>query len=312
MKKMIALLLTFVLCLSLCACSDKSNAVVTTEKTYTVEIDGQVYHANSQEEIDKIINDHIYGDLNAILDSGNSDGYIDTDKTGKAMIDVESGKYLGITSGDFTEFYFKVRNVSDVAVHTIGIDIDILDESGDIVDTTHPQEASTLQPGQALVIDAIIKNDRGGVAAIVSSYSLYTIDGEYAHGRVDNSAKVEFVDIAIEPTEKKAETYNYPKPATSDKQKETCIECGASATYTYKNPFSGKMENYCYTHYQEIIDIMSMMEADVGSSKQTKHTCEQCSREGTHRYDSFTGQTEYYCTQHYEELMDMLEAFGIE
>ena len=94
--------------------------------------------------------------------------------------------------------------------------------------------------------------------------------------------------------------------------KHSCTECGKSANRTYKNPFSGVTEHYCETHYQEIIAIMGMMESDVGSSKQSKHTCEQCSREGTHRYNSFTGQTEYYCTQHYEELMDMLEEFGLD
>ena len=92
----------------------------------------------------------------------------------------------------------------------------------------------------------------------------------------------------------------------------SCAACGKNADRTYTNPFSGEKEYYCETHYKEIFDIMSMMEDDVGSSNQSKHTCEQCSREGTHKYNSFTGQTEYYCTQHYEELMDMLEAFGID
>lgn len=248
MKKSFSLLLALVLCLSLCACSNKDDKIISTEKTYQVEIDGQVYYADSQEEIDAIINEHIYGDINAILDSGTSDGYIDTDKTGSTMIEVESGKYLGISSGNYIEFYFKIRNVSDVPVHTISINIDILDEYGDIVDTTYPQEPSTLQPGQALNIDGIIKNDRGGVAAIVSSYSLYTMDGEYAKGRIDESAKVEFVDVAVEATEKATTSNN-----SLDEQTEKCIECGASASYTYENPFSGQQEDYCYTHYKEII-----------------------------------------------------------
>ena len=90
-----------------------------------------------------------------------------------------------------------------------------------------------------------------------------------------------------------------------------CVECGKEANCTYTNPFSNENELYCYTHYNEIIDIMSGIESDVGNSVYSNHTCEQCSREGTHRYESFTGQTEYYCTQHYEELTDMLESFGL-
>lgn len=119
----------------------------------------------------------------------------------------------------------------------------------------------------------------------------------------------DLVTSMIEPSSDSTTSVTIPRATEA---KVSCIECGKTANYTYKNPFSGIEEPYCYSHYQEIIDIMSMMEDDVGSSKQSKHTCEQCSREGTHRYNSFTGQTEYYCTQHYEELMDMLKAFGLE
>ena len=111
------------------------------------------------------------------------------------------------------------------------------------------------------------------------------------------------------------ETLNYVESSKDDytpSYSTKCIECGANASYTYTNPFSGKIEDYCYTHYQEILDIVDMMEEDVGDSSYSKRTCEECSREGTHRYDSFTGQTEYYCTTHYNELMEMLTSFGIE
>lgn len=91
----------------------------------------------------------------------------------------------------------------------------------------------------------------------------------------------------------------------------TCIECGKKALYTYTNPFSNEEENYCYTHYNEIINMMGKMEEDVGNGSYNKHTCEECSKEGTHRYESFTGQVEYYCTEHYEELQAMLNSFGL-
>ncbi len=91
----------------------------------------------------------------------------------------------------------------------------------------------------------------------------------------------------------------------------TCIECGKQASKTYTNPFSNKVENYCYTHYYEIISIMGEMEEDVGNGLYSKHTCEECSREGIHSYEGFTGETEYYCTEHYEELKAMLSVFGL-
>ena len=99
---------------------------------------------------------------------------------------------------------------------------------------------------------------------------------------------------------------------SSYSQTESCIECGKPATRTYTNPFSGKVEHYCETDYQRIIDIMSEMESDVGKSEQSKHTCVECGKEGTHKYVSFTGQTEYYCTEHYEKLQEMLKSFGLD
>lgn len=98
---------------------------------------------------------------------------------------------------------------------------------------------------------------------------------------------------------------------TAYKNENICIECGKKASYTYTNPFSYEVENYCYTHYNEIISIMSAMEDDIGKGSYNIHTCEQCSREGTHRYKSFTGQIEYYCTEHYKELQAMLNSFGL-
>ena len=105
---------------------------------------------------------------------------------------------------------------------------------------------------------------------------------------------------------------NESKDSDNTTKPEVCIECGNTATKTYTNPISNEVEHYCLTHYNEIIDIMSGMEEDVGNSRYSSHTCEECSREGTHKYESFTGQTEYYCTQHYEELNDLLNSFGLD
>lgn len=38
------------------------------------------------------------------------------------------------------------------------------------------------------------------------------------------------------------------------------------------------MEYYCNKHYNEIVGTLSEMEADVGKSNQSKHSCEECSR----------------------------------
>lgn len=96
-----------------------------------------------------------------------------------------------------------------------------------------------------------------------------------------------------------------------DSSDKVCITCGKSANHTYINPFSGNMEYYCNKHYNEIVGTLSEMEADVGKSNQSKHSCEECSREGTHIYYSpITGEKEYYCTKHYEELKEMMSTLG--
>ena len=87
-----------------------------------------------------------------------------------------------------------------------------------------------------------------------------------------------------------------------------CEECGKNATKSV-NLF-GQTEYYCTTHYNEIMDILDMMESDVGQGSASKHTCEECSNEGTHSIIGFSGQMEYYCTKHYNELKEMLEIFN--
>lgn len=70
---------------------------------------------------------------------------------------------------------------------------------------------------------------------------------------------------------------------------------------------SGKPEYYCYTHYNELVKLISDMEEDVGKNNYSKHTCEVCSKNGTYSIIGFSGQTEYYCSEHYNELKGFLE-----
>lgn len=60
-----------------------------------------------------------------------------------------------------------------------------------------------------------------------------------------------------------------------------CEECGNNAMNTYKNPFSGKTEYYCETHYQEIKSIIGMMEDDVKNSSQSNQNTNKNSYSGS-------------------------------
>ena len=104
------------------------------------------------------------------------------------------------------------------------------------------------------------------------------------------------------------ETVTIPDNATSSKNGKKCEECGKTATKTV-NLF-GRTEYYCTTHYNKIMDIIDMMESDVGQGSASKHTCEECNNEGTHSIIGISGRVEYYCTRHYNELKEMLEILG--
>lgn len=85
--------------------------------------------------------------------------------------------------------------------------------------------------------------------------------------------------------------------------------CEADGCYkegTHKEMgFNGYYEYYCDRHWQQIQDIISMMEEDVGSDY--GHTCEECSKAGTHEIIGISGLKEYYCTEHYNEMIEILE-----
>lgn len=144
------------------------------------------------------------------------------------------------------------------------------------------------------------------------------LDGHYDAAEMEtviNGACDEFVAVGEEIVEiakrfnsiTKGEAITIPDNPTSSNGKK-CEECGKTATKTV-NLF-GQTEYYCTTHYNEIMDIIDMMESDVGQGSASKHTCEECSNEGTHSIIGFSGQVEYYCTKHYNELKEMLEIFG--
>lgn len=84
--------------------------------------------------------------------------------------------------------------------------------------------------------------------------------------------------------------------------------CEADGCYkegTHKEMgLNGYYEYYCDGHWQEIQDIINMMEEDVGSDY--GHTCEECSKAGTNELVGLSGATEYYCTEHYNEIIEIL------
>lgn len=107
-------------------------------------------------------------------------------------------------------------------------------------------------------------------------------------------------------------TAEYSNKSSSNSAGRYCEECYKIALHTYTNPVSGGKEYYCEEHYQEIMDILDMMESDVGESSVSSHQCEECSKEGTHSITGISGLREYYCTEHYNELRELMELLGMD
>lgn len=103
-----------------------------------------------------------------------------------------------------------------------------------------------------------------------------------------------------------SKTYSNNSSSKTDKHYCEVDDCYEEGTKIITG-LSGKTEYYCYDHYQEMQDIISMMEEDVGSGTESKHQCEECSKEGTREIIGLSGATEYYCTEHYNEIIEILD-----
>lgn len=207
---------------------------------------------------------------------------------------------------DSYEYTFTVLNNSAYTLESISIECAITDLDGNILGTEPLWIHNTVGVGKTAALSGFV---------YLTDYELpfYIIPDGFMY---DGNGDAFVYELDVDPNN--AEQYKIKIEATGYSSSNydpsdgyICIECGNPAHSSYTNPFSGELEYYCETHYQEILDIIGMMESDVGNSSQSEHTCEECSKEGVHVYKSFTGQTEYYCTEHYEELMDMLESLGI-
>lgn len=81
-----------------------------------------------------------------------------------------------------------------------------------------------------------------------------------------------------------------------------CMKEGVKAV----TGLSGYPEYYCQDHYDELQDMISDMEEDVGNGSYSQHKCEECSKEGTREITGLDGNPEYYCTEHYNQLVDLV------
>lgn len=143
--------------------------------------------------------------------------------------------------------------ISAGSIHTVGLKTD-----GTVVATkyTGRQDLGQYDLGQYNVsewtnIVAIDAGDRHTVGLKADGTMVAVGDNSYGQCNVNGENDNNFSNS--EDTE-------------TQTSQEHCIVCNKNAQYSYTNPFSGVAELYCYTHYREIKDTMSMMEEDVKNS----------------------------------------------
>ena len=118
--------------------------------------------------------------------------------------------------------------------------------------------------------------------------------------------------MIIASTEKSTETNSTPIQKSNTKASRYCEVSGCYKEGKYPFSILGRSdEYYCKEHYDEMINIMSKMEEDVGTGKYSKHLCEAggCNKEGSRSIVGIFGTLEYYCSEHYYEVKKMLELF---
>lgn len=270
--------------------ADKYRTTTETNVEYSVSGDTDFLDifGGGEEDIVLSVGDLIVVDAEATFDKGSSSEY------------------------DRYEYSFTVKNDSKYDLESFSIQCVITDLDGNILGTETQWIHNTVASGKSARLEgAVYLTDYDLPFCIVPDKFSYDGNGDsYVYEVEADASNAEQFTIQIESSrQEKSYASDYADSDYSNNY--ICTECGKNATNSYKNPFSGKTEYYCNTHYQEILNIIDMMESDVGNSSQSKHTCEECSKEGTYEYESFTGQTEYYCTEHYNELMDMLGALGM-
>ena len=110
--------------------------------------------------------------------------------TQSCPIVIISQKSTGTEYG-YSHAAFTVKNVSGETIHTLTLDIKILDENKTVLSTTHPQEGVRIADGESITIEAL--TEEGAYSMKLDGYSYYTgvdFDGDYVQGFFPSAEEV--------------------------------------------------------------------------------------------------------------------------
>lgn len=100
---------------------------------------------------------------------------------------IEQLKEINTKAPEYIDAYFTVKNNTGNDINTLTLNIKELDENGNIISTTHPQEGIVISDGQNVTISAVVKSDT--YALQLDSYSYYEGSelNNYISGRFDKN-----------------------------------------------------------------------------------------------------------------------------
>ena len=93
-------------------------------------------------------------------------------------LDVVGFKVYDSAEG-FREYDVILKNNSNQTINTVSVNVQYLDDKGDIVETSYPQVPVRVQHGQSIVIDGVLE-EKDNIVAMTANYcSFYKENGEY-------------------------------------------------------------------------------------------------------------------------------------
>lgn len=179
MKKHIVLAVALVLTLFLTACSQESTPTpsgTTADYPYQAEFDDNgdiLILAKSREALNDFIAKYAQNDINSAFSDFDE---VDITESGKALIIEKAEFENGKDTDSFSRVYVTVRNNSGESVTLVNLNIDFIDENGDIVSSTYPQYGSVLDSGQACRMDALYEEIPYGIR--IASANMRTLSGD--------------------------------------------------------------------------------------------------------------------------------------
>lgn len=100
------------------------------------------------------------------------------------LISIEAGEYEGISYGH-AHFSFVAKNISNKAINTVTLFIDLIDKDGNIISNTYPQKSSRIAPGQSITFTGLYSENYDVASIRVGKYSCYDDDNEYTSEYLD-------------------------------------------------------------------------------------------------------------------------------